>query len=151
MTACCTWRYSRQLALFRYGKRMVRKPRIKLWIVQMTITELPSSLNVKYGTGKSGCISTENLYRSPIATATTVKFWLPWVRTWAWFFVKSPNLSECICNPFAWKIRNLCKLFAEIKNMVSQDEAKVEQVIVSRSKRQLPTPVSTPNQSPCKQ
>ena len=50
---------------------------------------------------------------------------------------------------FARKINNLCKLFAEIKNAISQDEAEVEQVNVSRSKRQLPTSVSTPDRSPC--
>ena len=63
--------------------------------------------------------------------------------------MKSPNLSERVCNPCARKIRNLFKLFAEIKNAISQDEAKVEQVNVSRSKRQLATSVSTPDRSPC--
>ena len=43
----------------------------------------------------------------------------------------------------------MCKLFAEIKNAISQDEAKAEQVNVFRSKHQLLTSVSTPDQSPC--
>ena len=107
-----------------------------------------SFFNVKYGTGKSGRISTEKLYQESNRDGSRGEILASMCENIGVIFVKSPNLSERVCNPCARKIRNLCKLFAEIKNAISQDEAKVEQVNVSRSKRQLPTSVSTPDRSP---
>ena len=63
--------------------------------------------------------------------------------------MKSPRLSKRVCHPCARKIRNLHKLFVEIKNATSQDEAELEDYNdATRSKRQLPTYVSTPDRSP---
>ena len=60
-----------------------------------------------------------------------------------------PSLSERVCHPCARKIRNLRKLFVEINNATSHDEAEVEDLSnVTRSKRQLPTSVFIPERSP---
>lgn len=64
-------------------------------------------------------------------------------------FIKSLSLSERVCLPCGRKIRNLCKLFVEIKKVTSHDGAELEDLDnVTRNKRQLPTSVSTPDRSP---
>jgi len=103
------------------------------------------AFNVKYGTGKSGRISTENLFqpsngdgsRGCVLASMCEKIGIP--------LVKAPSLSEHVCNPCARRIRNVSKLFNDLKEATSVDGAGEKNV---RSKRQLPTSVLTPDRSP---
>ena len=55
-------------------------------------------------------------------------------------------LYECVSLPCSHKIRNLCKLFVEIKKATSHDEAEKEDLDnVTRNKCQLSTSVLTLN------
>jgi len=56
--------------------------------------------------------------------------------------VKAPRLSERVGNPCARKIRNMSRLVNDLKEATSVDGAGEENI---RSKRQLPTSVSTPD------
>ena len=107
-----------------------------------------SSFDVKYGTGRSGRLSTENLFtmsnrdgkRGEILAAMCEEVGLP--------MVKSPRLSSRVCNPCARKIRNMFRLFKEIKHATEGDIEVLTTSSPVRSKRQLPTTVSTPDRSP---
>ena len=105
--------------------------------------------NVKYGTGKSGCMSTQNLSKASNRDDSRCEVLASMCENIGVTFMKSPSLSKSVCHPCARKIRNLCKLFVEIKNATSHYKAEVEDLShVTQSKRQLPTSVFTPDRSP---
>ena len=106
------------------------------------------SFNVKYGTGKSGRMSTQNLYVASNCDGSRGEVLASMCENIGVTFIKSPSLSERVCLPCGRKIRNLCKLFVEIKKATSHDEAEMDDLDVTRNKRQLPTSVSTPDRSP---
>ena len=96
-----------------------------------------SSFDVKYGTGRSSRLSTENLFtmsnrdgnRGEILAVMCEEVGLP--------IVKSPSLSSRVCNPCARKIRNMFRFFNEIKRTTKGD---IEVLTISspfRSKRLL--------------
>ena len=62
-----------------------------------------SSFNVKYGTGKSGRVSTENLYRESNRDGSRGEILASMCENIGVSFVKSPNLSERVCNPLPEK------------------------------------------------
>ena len=142
-TETCTWKVSRQIAQLSMDrsvtpKKVVNKPSDYCRVCNC-------AFNVKYGTGKSGRISSENLFqpssrdgsRGCVLASMCEKIGIP--------LVKAPSLSERVCNPCARKIRNVSKLFNDLKEATSVDGAGVKNV---RSKRQLPTSVLTPDRSP---
>lgn len=115
MTASCTWRYSRKITPFRYKTWMVGKPRRKLWVVRTNIAEFVRVHSIKrYGTGKGGRIWTENLHRESNRNGSRDEILASMCENIGVIFVKSPNLSERVCNPCARKIRNFWKLLANI-------------------------------------
>ena len=142
-TETCTWKVSRQIAQLSMDRSVTRKK----------VVDKPSdycrvcncTFSVKYGTGKSGRISTENLFqpsnrdgsRGCVLASMCEKIGIP--------LVKAPSLSERVCDPCARKIRNVSKLFNDLKEATSVDGAGVKN---ARSKRQLPTSVLTPDRSP---
>ena len=94
-------------------------------------------------------MSTENLYKVSNRDGSRGDVLASKYQNIGVTFMKSPSLSERVCHPCARKIRNLHKLFVEIKNAASQDEAELgDHSNATRSKRQLPTSVSTPDRSP---
>ena len=105
--------------------------------------------NVKYGTGKCGRMSTQNLYVASNRDGSRGEILASMCENIGVTFIKSPSLSERVCLPCGRKIRNLCKLFVEIKKVTGHGEAELEDLDnVTRNKRQLPTSVSTPDRSP---
>lgn len=84
------------------------------------------SFNVKYGTGNSGRISTQNLYVASNRDGSRGEVLASMCENIGVTFIKSPSLSERVCLPCGRKIRNLCKLFVEIKKVTSHDEAEME-------------------------
>ena len=90
-------------------------------------------------------ISTENLFqpsnrdgsRGCVLASMCEKIGIP--------LVKAPSLSEHVCNPCARRIRNVRKLFNDLKEATNVDGAGEKNV---RSKRQLPTSVLIPDRSP---
>ena len=93
------------------------------------------SFIVKYGTGKSDLISAQNLY---VASSPDGEVLASMCENIGVTFIKSPSLSERVCLPCGRKIRNLCKLFVEIKKVTSHDGAEMEDLDnVTRNKRQL--------------
>ena len=73
------------------------------------------SFNVKYGTGKSGCMFTQNLCKASNRDGSRGKVLGSMCENIGVIFIKSKSLSERVCHPCSSKIRNLCKLFVEIK------------------------------------
>ena len=97
------------------------------------------SFIVKYGTGKSGLISAQNLYVASNPDGSRGEVLASMCENIGVTFIKSPSLSERVCLQCGRKIRNLCKLFVEIKKVTSHDEAEMEDLDnVTRNKRQLP-------------
>lgn len=94
------------------------------------------SFNVKYETGKSGHISTQNLHVASNHDGGGGEVLASMCENIGVTFIKSPSLSEHVCLPCGR--RNLCKLFVEIKKVTSYDEAEMEDLDnVTRNKRQL--------------
>ena len=83
------------------------------------------SFYVKYGTGKSGCMFTQNLYKASNRDCSRGELLASMCENIGVIFMKSPSLSERVCHPCSRKIRNLCKLFVGIKNATSHDKAEV--------------------------
>ena len=83
------------------------------------------SFYVKYGTGKSGCMFTENLYKASNRDCSRGELLASMCENIGVIFMKSPSLSERVCHPCSRRIRNLCKLFDGIKNATSHDKAEV--------------------------
>ena len=107
------------------------------------------SFNVKYGTGKSDHMSTQNLYIASNRDGSRGEVLASMSENIGVVFIKSQSLFERVCLPCARKIRNLCKLFVEITKGASHDEEEMEDLgNATRNKRQLPTSVSTPDRSP---
>ena len=69
------------------------------------------SFNVEYGTGKSGRMSTQNLYIASNRKGSCGEVLASISENIGVVVIKSPSLSECVCLPCARKIRNLCQLF----------------------------------------
>ena len=69
------------------------------------------SFNVRYGTGKSGRMSTQNLYAASNRDGSRGEVLVSMCENISVTFIKSPSLSERVCFPCGRKIRNLCKLF----------------------------------------
>lgn len=90
-----------------------------------------SSFNIKYGTGKSGRISTEKLYRESNRNGSRCEISASMCEDIGMIFMKSPNLSERACNPCAGKIRNLWKVLSEILLGIPENNLKL---IMSRKR-----------------
>ena len=106
------------------------------------------SFLVKYGTGKSGRMSTENLFEVSNRDGSRGQVLVTMCENIGIYFVKLSSLSSRVCNSCARKIRNLCRLFEEIRSATNFESSVETGSSPARIKRQLPTTVSTPDRSP---
>ena len=78
-------------------------------IERMTVAECPGVLfTVKYGTGKCGCMFTQNLYKASNCDGSRGEVLASMCENIGVIFMKSPSLSVRVCHPCSRKIRNLC-------------------------------------------
>ena len=102
------------------------------------------SLNVKYGTGKSGRMSTQNLYIASNRDGSCGEVLASICENIGVIFIKSPSFSERVCFSSPAK-SGICGSYL----VTSHDEPENEDLgNVIRNKRQLPTSVSTLDRSP---
>ena len=93
------------------------------------------SFLVKYGTGKSGRMSTENLFEVSNRDGSRGQVLATMCENIGIYFVKLSSLSSRVCNSCARKIRNLCRLFEEITSFQKTNDCivlflfKVEEVV----------------------
>ena len=62
------------------------------------------SFNVKYGTGKSGCMSTQNWYVASNRDGSRGEVLASMCENIGVTFIKSPSLSEGVCLPWGRKM-----------------------------------------------
>ena len=103
------------------------------------------SFSIKFGTGKSGKISTENLFQISNregSRGTTLALMCASVGI---VINKLPHLSDRVCNSCGRKVRNIFQLFNLVKKSTNEDVLGKD-----RFKRQLPSSVSPSQRSPRK-
>ena len=110
-----------------------RKLHVKIFaadrIERTIVAECASVLfHVKYGTGKSGCMFTQNLYKASNRDGSRGEVLALMCENIGVIFMKSQSLSERVCHPCSRKIRNLCKLFVGIKTQPATIKQKWEQL-----------------------
>jgi len=105
------------------------------------------SFAVKYGTRKSGRISTENLFEGSNRDGSWGEVLAAMCELIGIRIIKSTGLSSRVYNPCARKIRNLFRPFTDIENVTKWDSEFSTSSSPVRSKRQLPTSVDTGEES----
>ena len=118
MIAHCTWRLSRGCSNFSLHERRgnPEETREKKSVNQANdcCRMCKCSFNVKYGTGKSGRMFTQNLYVASNRDGSRGEVLASMCENIGVTFIKSPSLSQRVCLPCGRKIRNLSKLFVVI-------------------------------------
>ncbi len=102
------------------------------------------SFSTKFGTGKLGRISAENLFQTSNregSRGTTLALMCASVGI---IINKLSHLSDRVCNSCGRKVRNLFQLFHLVKNSTKEESVQS----LDRFKRQLPSSVSPSQRSP---
>ena len=100
MTESCTWRLLRQIAKFYHVWRRNPKERREKVVNRANncCRMCKCSFNVKYGTGKSGCMFTQNLYKASNRDGSHGEVLASMCENIGVIFMKSPSLSERVCH-----------------------------------------------------
>ena len=141
MTAHCAWRLWRRMVKLSSwtARKPQRNPWKKKWIKRRIVDEcanVPSILSME----KENLVVFPHkiLYVASNCDGSRGEVLASMCESIGVTFIQSPILSARVCLPCGRKIRNLCKLFVEIKKVTSHDEAEMEDLDnVTRNKRQL--------------
>ena len=122
-----------------------------------------AALRILYGSSWKS-VSTENLFRPSGKKGIEGEILSHQLKKIGIIIEKSPSLSETLCKPCAAKIRETCEGFSFIRDTINVPNPKLQFVTARkevevevasddesqalRTKRGLPTSVSTPHRSP---